>query len=112
MIRAFGRQKEETEDFEKNNEWYTKIQISAGKISALLNPATYVIMNLAIVAILWSGSIQVNVGNITQGEVVALVNYMTQILTALLALANLIVAVTKLPHPEPDSMRCLQFSRP
>lgn len=95
VIRAFGRQKEETEDFEKNNEWYTKIQISAGKISALLNPATYVIMNLAIVAILWSGSIQVNVGNITQGEVVALVNYMTQILTALLALANLIVAVTK-----------------
>ncbi len=95
VIRAFCRQREETEDFEENNEWYTRIQITAGKISALLNPATYVIMNLAIVAILWSGSIQVDTGRITQGEVVALVNYMTQILTALLALANLIVAVTK-----------------
>ena len=69
--------------------------MEAGKISALLNPATYVIMNLSIVAILWVGSRQVYDGVITQGEVVALVNYMSQILLALLALANLIVAVTK-----------------
>ncbi len=95
VIRAFCRQKEEIEEFEKNNALYTKIQIAAGKISALLNPATYVIVNLAIVAILWSGSIQADAGKITQGEIVALVNYMTQILVALLALANLIVAVTK-----------------
>lgn len=95
VIRAFGRQKEEMEEFGEVNDLYTKIQITAGKISALLNPATYVIMNLAIVAILWLGSIQVDTGRITQGEVVALVNYMTQILVALLALANLIVAVTK-----------------
>lgn len=95
VVRAFGRQGEETKDFDEANDLYTRIQISAGKISALLNPATYVIMNLAIVAILWLGGIQVGAGRITQGEVVALVNYMTQILVALLALANLIVAVTK-----------------
>lgn len=95
VVRAFCRQKEESSDFMQTNDLYTKIQIAAGKISALLNPATYVIMNLAIVAILWSGSVQVDAGRITQGEVVALVNYMTQILVALLALANLIVAVTK-----------------
>ena len=95
VVRAFCRQKEESSDFMQTNDLYTKIQIAAGKISALLNPATYVIMNLAIVAILWSGSAQVDAGRITQGEVVALVNYMTQILVALLALANLIVAVTK-----------------
>lgn len=95
VVRAFCRQKEESSDFMQTNDLYTKIQIAAGKISALLNPATYVIMNLAIVAILWSGRAQVDAGRITQGEVVALVNYMTQILVALLALANLIVAVTK-----------------
>ena len=95
VVRAFCRQKEESSDFMQTNDLYTKIQIAAGKISALLNPATYVIMNLAIVAILWSGSAQVDAGRITQGEVGALVNYMTQILVALLALANLIVAVTK-----------------
>lgn len=95
VVRAFGRQKEETRDFAETNDAYTRIQIEAGKISALLNPATYVIMNLAIVAILWVGSRQVYSGAITQGDVVALVNYMSQILLALLALANLVVAVTK-----------------
>lgn len=95
VVRAFGRQKEENQDFQETNEQYTKIQIAAGKISALLNPATLVIMNFAILAILWVGGRQVNNGILTQGEVVALVNYMSQILLALLALANLIVAVTK-----------------
>ncbi|MDO4340190.1 MAG: ABC transporter ATP-binding protein [Eubacteriales bacterium] len=95
VVRAFGRQSEENADFSETNDQYTKIQVAAGKISALLNPATYVIMNLAIVAILWFGSKEVYKGVITQGEVVALVNYMSQILLALLALANLIVAVTK-----------------
>lgn len=95
VVRAFGRQAEENQDFSETNEEYTRIQIAAGKISALLNPATYVIMNLSIVAILWFGSKRVYAGAITQGEVVALVNYMSQILLALLALANLIVAVTK-----------------
>lgn len=95
VVRAFGRQGEELSEFLDTNDEYTKIQIEAGRISALLNPATLVIMNLAIVAILWFGGKQVYAGVITQGEVVALVNYMSQILLALLALANLIVAVTK-----------------
>ncbi|MDC7288317.1 ABC transporter ATP-binding protein/permease [Blautia schinkii] len=95
VVRAFGRQAEENQEFGEVNDKYTKIQVAAGKISALLNPATYVIMNLGIVAILWYGSQEVYHGVITQGEVVALVNYMSQILLALLALANLIVAVTK-----------------
>lgn len=95
VVRAFGRQREEIEAFTRADREFTRIQMSAGKISALLNPATYVIMNLAIVLILWVGGRQVDTGRLTQGEVTALVNYMTQILLALLALANLIVAVTK-----------------
>ncbi|MGI6071029.1 MAG: ABC transporter ATP-binding protein [Blautia sp.] len=95
VVRAFGRQREEMEDFTEANEAFTQIQVKAGKISALLNPATYVIMNLSIVAILVYGGHGVDSGRISQGQVVALVNYMTQILLALLALANLIVAVTK-----------------
>ncbi len=81
--------------FSEVNDDYTKVQVRAGKISALLNPATTVIMNFAIIGILWYGSKEVSVGILTQGEVVALVNYMNQILIALIALANLIVAVTK-----------------
>lgn len=66
VVRAFGRQAEENADFSETNNEYTRIQIAAGKISALLNPATYVIMNLSIVAILWFGSRQVYVGVLTQ----------------------------------------------
>lgn len=95
VVRAFGRQEEERRDFTETNDEYTKIQIEAGKISALLNPATCVIMNFAIIGILWVGGREVDSGVLTRGEVVALVNYMSQILLALLALANLIVAVTK-----------------
>lgn len=95
VVRAFGRQKEERAAFSETNNEYTKIQIAAGKISALLNPATCVIMNFAVMGILWLGGREVNSGNLTQGDVVALVNYMSQILIALVALANLIVAVTK-----------------
>lgn len=95
VVRAFGRQKEEYKEFAETNDDYTRVQVRAGKISALLNPATTVIMNFAIIGILWYGSKEVSVGILTQGEVVALVNYMNQILIALIALANLIVAVTK-----------------
>lgn len=95
VVRAFGRQKEETAAFSETNNEYTKIQIAAGKISALLNPVTCVIMNFAVMGILWLGGREVNSGNLTQGDVVVLVNYMSQILIALVALANLIVAVTK-----------------
>lgn len=85
----------EYKEFSQVNDDYTKVQVTAGKISALLNPATTVIMNFAIIGILWYGSKEVSIGTLTQGEVVALVNYMNQILIALIALANLIVAVTK-----------------
>lgn len=95
VVRAFGRQKEEMAAFSETNNEYTKTQITAGKISALLNPATCVIMNFAVMGILWLGGKEVNSGKLTQGDVVALVNYMSQILIALVALANLIVAVTK-----------------
>ena len=95
VVRAFGRQQEEYKEFSEVNDDYTKVQVRAGKISALLNPATTVIMNFAIIGILWYGSKEVSVGILTQGEVVALVNYMNQILIALIALANLIGAVTK-----------------
>lgn len=95
VVRAFGRQQEENREFAASNDEYTRIQVQAGKISALLNPATTVIMNFAIIGILWYGGKAVYSGVLTQGEVVALVNYMSQILIALIALANLIVAVTK-----------------
>ena len=71
------------------------VQMLVGKLSALLNPATYIIVNVATIAIVWFGGKQVYVGNISQGEVIALVNYMSQILLALIALANLIVSFTK-----------------
>ena len=79
VVRAFGRQQEEYKEFSEVNDDYTKVQVRAGKISALLNPATTVIMNFAIIGILWYGSKEVSVGILTQGEVVALVNYMNQI---------------------------------
>ncbi len=96
VIRAFSRQKDEQQEFEKNAEELKKMQIAAGKISAIMNPATYVIVNLAIAAILWFGGKSVNIGGITQGEVIALLNYMNQILLALLAVALLVTNITKM----------------
>ena len=93
VIRAFGKEEEEKERFKKSNQDLTKIQIYVGKISGLLNPLTYIILNLA--ALIWQGGLQVNTGKITQGEVIALVNYMSQILIELVKLANLIITVTK-----------------
>ncbi|MBO4643654.1 MAG: ABC transporter ATP-binding protein [Alphaproteobacteria bacterium] len=95
VIRAFSKQKSELEDFNKTCDSLMNGQVAAGKIGALLNPATYVVVNAAIVALIWGGGCQVDIGNLTQGEVIALVNYMSQILLALVALANLIVAFTK-----------------
>ena len=95
VIRAFRRQESEKQAFlETSDRLYDK-QVVAGKISALLNPLTYVVVNLAIVAIIWNGGKQVERGIITQGDVIALVNYMTQILLALVALSNLIISFTK-----------------
>ena len=95
MIRAFRTQKLERETFKHKSDVLMAIQMHVGKISASLNPLTYIIVNAGIIAVIWFGGIQVNVGDMTQGEVIALVNYMTQTLLALVALANLIITFTK-----------------
>lgn len=96
VIRAFSRQQDEEESFRKNTEELNRLQINAGRINALMNPLTYVIVNLAIAAIIWFGGKTVYSGAITQGEVIALVNYMNQILLALLAMAILVTNITKM----------------
>lgn len=95
VIRAFSRQKNEEEDFRENAEELKKLQVSAGRISALMNPATYIVVYAAIIAIIWAGGISVYSGSITQGEVIALLSYMNQILLALLAVALLVTSITK-----------------
>ena len=95
VIRAFHKEKEETEIFEEKNQTLTHLQLYVGKISALMNPLTYIIINAALIALIYTGAVRVDNGYITQGEVVALVNYMSQILIELIKLANLIITVTK-----------------
>ena len=95
VIRAFSRQKNEQEDFDAETQELAKAQIRVGRISALLNPLTFAVVNIAIAAIIWYGGMYVDTGGITQGELIALVNYMNQILLALIYLANLIVIMTK-----------------
>lgn len=95
VIRAFNRQKDENREFQQASKELTKVQLFVGNISALLNPITYVMINIAIVAVVWVGGKEVNKGIITQGEVVALVNYMSQILVELVKLAYLIIMLTK-----------------
>ncbi|MGN0158779.1 MAG: ABC transporter ATP-binding protein [Brotaphodocola sp.] len=95
VVRAFNRQEDEIKHFESANDDLVKFQIFVGKISALMNPITYVIINLAIVMVVWISGNQVDSGIITQGETIALVNYMSQILVELIKLANLIVSVSK-----------------
>lgn len=95
VVRAFSRQEDEKKEFADQSELLMHRQLLVGKISALLNPATYVVINGAILVVLWFGGKTVYQGEITQGEVIALTNYMSQILLALIALANLIVSFTK-----------------
>lgn len=95
VIRAFNKETDEIGNFNESNDALTKIQLYVGKISALMNPITYVIINGAVVALVWTGAVRVNAGYITQGEVVALVNYMSQILVELVKLANLIININK-----------------
>ncbi len=95
VIRAFNRQEDEIKNFDQSNDLLVKFQVFVGKISALMNPVTYVIINLAIVAVVWISGKQVDAGIITQGETVALVNYMSQILVELIKMANLIVSISK-----------------
>lgn len=94
-VRAFSKQQHEIERFSDNAEDIEKAAVRAGKISALLSPVNAIILNLAIVAIIWFGGFSVNVGDLTQGQVIALVNYMNQILLALVVVANLVVIFTK-----------------
>lgn len=95
VVRAFSREEDEKAEFIENHQDWRSTQIRAGRISALMSPLTYVLVNLAIIAILLAGGRQVNVGQLTQGEIIALINYMNQILLALVALANLIITVTR-----------------
>ena len=95
VIRAFGNEDEEIEAFRKENNVLTAVQRRVGRISALMNPLTYVLINVAILLLIYTGAIQVSSGNLTQGQVVALYNYMSQILVELIKLANLIISITK-----------------
>lgn len=95
VVRAFNRQKDEMESFDQENAGLYRKQVFVGKISALLNPLTYIIINLGIVAILWIGGDQVFAGRLSQGQVIALINYMSQILVELIKLANLIILLSR-----------------
>lgn len=95
VVRAFNRQKDEMESFDQENAGLYRKQVFVGKISALLNPLTYIIINLGIVAILWIGGDQVFAGRLSQGQVIALINYMSQILVELIKLANLIILMSR-----------------
>ncbi len=95
VIRAFNKQQDEIDEFKSANEKLNKLQKFVGKISGLMNPLTYVIINVAIVILLWTGAVRVNEGSLSQGQVVALYNYMSQILVELIKLANLVISVTK-----------------
>lgn len=95
VIRAFDKEKAEKEDFNNENQILTNLQLLVGKISALTNPVTYIFLNVALVVLLYVGAIRVDGGLLTQGKVIALVNYMSQILVELIKLANTIVLSTK-----------------
>ena len=95
VIRAFHREREEEEQFCEDNEFLTKSQLFVGKISALTNPVTYVMINVALVVLLWISGIRINTGSLTSGDVIALINYLSQILIELIKLANTIVLTNK-----------------
>ena len=95
VIRAFNKEDNEKENFNSENEELTRLQMVVGRISALTNPVTYIMINIALVVLLWIGGVRINIGSLTQGQVIALINYMSQILVELIKLANLIVLSTK-----------------
>lgn len=95
VIRAFGKQKSEEERFAQSNNDLAEVSVKVGRISALLNPLTYVIVQAAIIAIVWFGSVLVDNGELMSGQIIALVNYMTQILLAMIVVSNLVVIFTK-----------------
>ena len=95
VIRAFCKEKDEADAFKKANNSLTDIQNLVGKISALMNPLTYILINFAIIFLIYIGALRVDIGDLTQGEVVALYNYMCQILVELIKMASLIISITK-----------------
>ena len=95
VVRAFGREESETEAFERENNALTHLQVFVGRVSALMNPMTYILINLGTMVLIWVGAIRVDTAIITQGAVVALLNYMSQILVELVKLANLIINISK-----------------
>lgn len=95
VIRAFGNEDEEIAAFENENDLLTAVQRRVGRISAMMNPLTYILINIAILLLIHTGAMQVSRGELTQGQVVALYNYMSQILVELIKLANLIISITK-----------------
>lgn len=95
VIRAFNKEQDEIKRFKNDNESLNRLQKYVGKISGLMNPLTYVVVNVSIIALIWIGGVRVNAGALTQGQVVALYNYMSQILVELIKLANLIITITK-----------------
>lgn len=95
VVRAFNRQKMEKEQFDRRHEELFKRQLRVGRVSSLLNPLTFAVINFAIILVLYSGGIQVNIGNLSQGQVIALLNYMSQILTELIKFANVVIVVSK-----------------
>ena len=95
VIRAFNKEQDEVKRIKNYNESLNRLQKYVGKISGLMNPLTYVVVNVSIIALIWIGGVRVNAGALTQGQVVALYNYMSQILVELIKLANLIITITK-----------------
>lgn len=95
VVRAFCIEDKEIADFNSENEKLTRIQLTAGRISALMNPLTFALINLAVILLIWTGALRVDAGQLTQGQVVALYNYMSQILVELIKLAGLIITITK-----------------
>ena len=95
VIRAFSNQKHEETRFNDASDDLSNTAIKVGKLSSLLNPLTYIVLNFSIIAIIWFGGMRVDVGNLTQGQIIAFVNYMTQILLALIVVSNLVIVFTK-----------------
>ena len=95
VVRAFGREESETEEFERENNALTRLQVFVGRVSALMNPMTYILINLGTMVLIWVGALRVDAAVISQGAVVALINYMSQILVELVKLANLIINISK-----------------
>ena len=95
VIRAFNKEEDEKRRFEENNQLLTRAQKFVGSISGLMNPLTYIVINGAVIVLINTGAVRVNIGELTQGQVVALLNYMSQILVELVKLANLIISITK-----------------